>query len=78
MRAAKGTIGRAVDRPDPNVRFFLFYGPDEAQSRALAARLLEALTAAKFVIISGTVKSDPAALADEAGALSLFGGKRLI
>ena len=78
MRAAKGTIGRAVDRPDPNVRFFLFYGPDEAQSRALAARLLEALAAAKFVIISGAVKSDPAALADEAGALSLFGGKRLI
>ena len=78
MRAAKGTIGRSIDRPDPNCRFFLFHGPDDAQSRALGMRLLEAFAAAKFVILSGAVKSDPAALADEAGALSLFGGKRVI
>ena len=78
MRAAKGSIARAVDRPDPNIRFFLFHGPDDAQSRALGMRLLEAFAASKFVILSGAVKSDPAALADEAGALSLFGGKRVI
>jgi DNA polymerase-3 subunit delta len=78
VRAAKGSIIRAVDRPDPNIRFFLFHGPDDAQSRALGMRLLEAFAASKFVILSGAVKSDPAALADEAGALSLFGGKRVI
>ena len=78
MRASKASIVRSVDRPDPDVRIFLFHGPDEAQSRALGARLMEAFAAAKFVIISGAVKSDPAALADEAGALSLFGGKRVI
>jgi len=78
VRASKASIVRSVDRPDPSVRIFLFHGPDEAQSRALGARLLEAFAAAKFVIISGAVKSDPAALADEAGALSLFGGKRVI
>ena len=55
-----------------------FYGPDEAQSRALAQRLLTGLGAAKSVITGGAVKSDPALLADEAGAMSLFGGKRLI
>lgn len=78
MKATKGTIGRAVDQPNPDTRFYLLHGPDEAQSRALASRLLEALGAAKHAISGGLIKSDPAALVDEASALSLFGGKRLI
>ena len=78
MKGAKGSIGRAVDQPDPQVRFYLFYGPDEAQSRGLGARLLEGLGAAKFIVAAGSVKSDPASLADEAGAMSLFGGPRAI
>ena len=78
MKASRGSIGRSVDQPASNLRFYLFHGPDEAQSRALAARLLEGLGAARFMLAAGTVKSDPAALADEAGALSLFGGRRLI
>jgi DNA polymerase III subunit delta len=78
VKAAKGSIGRAVDQPNPQIRFYLFHGPDEAQSRALAARLLDGLGATKFLIAAGAVKSDPALLADEAGAMSLFGGKRLI
>ena len=41
-----------------------------------AQRLLEALGASKFDHRGGAVKSDPASLADEAGAMSLFGGKR--
>ena len=78
MKANKGTIGRTVDQPNASTRFYLFHGPDEAQSRALAARLLEALGATKSVVSSGAIKSDPAALVDEAGAMSLFGGKRLV
>lgn len=78
MKASKASIGRAVDHPDSTVRFYLFHGPDEAQSRALGARLLEALGAAKFVVAAAAVKSDPALLADEASAMSLFGGKRAI
>jgi DNA polymerase-3 subunit delta len=78
VKASKASIGRAVDQPDAMVRFYLFHGPDEAQSRALATRLLEALGATKFVIVGGAVKSDPALLADEASAMSLFGGKRVI
>ena len=78
MKAARGTIGRSVDRPDPAIRFYLFHGPDEAQSRALANRLLTGLGAEKFAVAAGAVKSDPALLADEAGAMSLFGGKRAI
>jgi DNA polymerase-3 subunit delta len=74
----KGAIGRWVDQPDSGIRFYLLFGPDIAQSRALGTRLVAALGANRFMIISNAIKSDPAALADEAGALSLFGGRRVI
>jgi DNA polymerase-3 subunit delta len=78
VKASRQTIGRAVDQPDSKIRFYLLYGPDEAQSRALGERLLQALGAAKFIVAAGAVKADPAALADEASAMSLFGGRRAI
>lgn len=78
MKAGKSSIGRALDQPGADIRFYLFHGPDEGQSRALAARLLEALGATKFVVAAGAIKSDPATLVDEASALSLFNGKRAI
>lgn len=78
MKIAKGQIARLVEQPAADTRFYLFWGPDEGQSRALASRLLQALGADRFIVISSAVKADPAALADEAGALALFGGKRVI
>ena len=78
MKASKASIGRAVDQPNAQLRFYLFHGPDDAQSRALGARLVQALGASKFLVTGGSVKSDPASLADEAGAMSLFGGARVI
>jgi DNA polymerase-3 subunit delta len=39
---------------------------------------VQALGADRFIVISNFIRSDPAALADEAGALALFGGKRVI
>ncbi|MBA3667371.1 MAG: DNA polymerase III subunit delta [Sphingomonas sp.] len=79
MKAAKGSFPRALDRPDPAIRFYLFYGPDEAGSRALALHLLKGLgDAEKFIVLGQAVKSDPAALADEAGAMALFGGTRAL
>lgn len=78
MKATKVNIARAVDQPSDSIRLYLFHGPDEAQSRALAARLLEALGATKSLVNANLVKSDPASLVDEAGAMSLFGGKRLL
>jgi len=78
MKASKSSIGRAVDQPDPKIRFYLLLGPDEAQSRALAARLLEGLGAQKFVLTAAEVKSNAALLVDEAAALSLFGQRRLL
>ena len=78
MKATKADIARSVDQPSDAIRFYLFHGQDESQSRALAARLLEALGASKFIVAGGAVKSDPASLVDEASAMSLFGGKRAI
>lgn len=78
MRAQRGTILRSVSQPDRSVRFYLFYGPDDAGSRALAEKLLKALDAEKVAIPGAAVKADPALLASEAGAISLFGGTRLI
>ena len=78
MKLVKGAIDRAIDRPDPAIRFYLFYGPDDAGSRHLATRLLNSLGAEKFAVLGAAVKSDPAVLADEAGAMALFGGPRAI
>ncbi|MEO7411382.1 MAG: DNA polymerase III subunit delta [Sphingomicrobium sp.] len=78
MKLSGATIGRAIDRPDPAVRFYLFYGPDDAGSRHLAGRLLTSLGAEKFAVMGSAVKADPAILADEAGAMALFGGPRAI
>jgi DNA polymerase III subunit delta len=78
MKAVKASLGRALDQPDPATRLYLFHGPDEAGSRALAERLLKGLGAEKFAMLGQAVKTDPASLADEAGAISLFGGKRAI
>lgn len=78
MKIATAQVARAVDKPDPAVKFYLFYGPDEAGSRHLATRLIGALGAEKFAISAAAIKGDPAALADEASAMALFGGPRAI
>ncbi|WP_310469241.1 DNA polymerase III subunit delta [Sphingomonas sp.] len=79
MKAAKGSLAGALDRPDAKCRFYLFYGPDDSQSRGHGERLLAGLGgAAKAVIAAAALKSDPAALADEASAISLFGEPRAL
>ena len=78
MKSARGRLGQSLDRPDPGVRFYLFYGPDESQSRAFAERLLRGLEAEKVGVSAHLAKSDPAIIADEASAIGLFGGKRAI
>ena len=66
MRAVKANLARALERPDPAIRFYLFHGPDESGSRALAIQLLRGLgDAEKFIVMGQSVKSDPAALAAE-------------
>lgn len=78
MKPARGGLGRALDQPDPKIRFYLFYGQDEGQSRSHAERLLKGLGAEKVAIAAQTLKSDPAMLADEGAAIGLFGGRRAL
>ena len=79
MKAVKASLNATLDRPPSGLRFYLFYGPDEAGSRALAMRLLKGLgNAEKFIVVGSAVKNDPASLADEAGAMALFGGARAL
>ncbi len=44
----------------------------------MAHRLLRALGAEKFAVAGASVREDPASLADEASAMALFGGPRVI
>jgi DNA polymerase-3 subunit delta len=80
VKAQRNQIERALDAADPAIRLFLLYGPDEAGSRALAARLGKAVGGgAERIDLTGTaLKADPARLPDEAAAISLFGDPRWI
>lgn len=78
MKASKASVGRSVDQPNPRVCFYLFYGPDESQARALGSRAVAALGASRLALSAGDIKTNPGLLAAEASAMSLFGEKRAI
>lgn len=80
MKVKLERIGPALDRPTTAVRLFLLHGPDEAGAMALTNRLARVMGAdAERVQLDGaTLRADPALLADEAAAISLFGGARWI
>lgn len=77
MKADKGQIARALDAPSDGVRLYLLYGPDEAGSNALVARLAKAMGegAERTDFTGDQIAADPAALTDAAAAISLFGDK---
>jgi len=80
MKPDEARLRRALDSADPDIRFYLFYGPDEAGSRALAERLGAAMgpDSERIDLTSAQLKADPALLADEAASIGLFGGRRWI
>ena len=75
---------RALARPDPAWRLFLFYGPDAGLVSERAAALArssvdDAQDAFQLVRMDGDdVASDPLKLVDEANTIGLFGGRRAI
>lgn len=79
MKATRPQLDKALKAP-AETRFFLFHGPDEAGSRALSHALAAAIgEGAERIDLSGAdLKSDPARLADEAAAISMFGDARWI
>lgn len=80
MKANAGSIQRYLDRPDPEIRLYLFHGPDEAGAHAYAARLAAALGQGveRVDVEPASLRNEPGRLIDEAASLSLFGEKRLI
>jgi DNA polymerase-3 subunit delta len=58
----------------------LFYGGDEAGSRALAAKIARSFEpgAERIDLLPAQIKADPAILADETASMSLFGAQRYI
>ena len=79
MKAKPADVQRALSRP-AETRLFLLHGPDEAGSRAWLKKIGEAMGAdAERIDLRGAeLKEDPARLADEAAAISMFGGARWI
>jgi DNA polymerase-3 subunit delta len=79
-----GDVEGALRRPDPRIGVFLFYGPDmgliNERARAIAERSVEDPSDPfQLIRIDGDdIASDPGRLADEAGTMGLFGGKRAI
>jgi DNA polymerase-3 subunit delta len=77
VKANKAQIERALKAPSSETRFFLLYGPDESGSRALM-KMLGPADAERVELSGAELKGDPARLADEAAAISLFGDPRVV
>jgi DNA polymerase-3 subunit delta len=80
IRADKGYSPKLIAA---DVRLILFHGPDEAASADLAAQLVAYLAPggdemAVVTLAPALLKSDPARLADEAAAVSMFGDRRVV
>ncbi len=80
MKANRAQVERGLADPPAEIRFFLLHGPDEAGSRALTRRLAAAIGegAERIDLTGAELKADPARLADEAAAISMFGDRRWI
>jgi len=80
VKANRPQVERALRSPSSDIRFFLLHGPDDSGSRALAKLIVDGLggEAERIDVSGGDLKGDPARLADEAAAISLFGGARYI
>lgn len=80
--------GRALDqlltRPGADLRAVLFYGPNEGRVREYAAQVAKSVVADlsdPFRVCQLSVadlKNDPARLADEAAAIAMTGGRRVV
>jgi DNA polymerase-3 subunit delta len=79
-----GDVEGALRRLDPRIGVFLFYGPDvgliNERARSLAERSVEDPSDPfQLIRIDGDdIAADPARLADEAGTMGLFGGRRAL
>jgi DNA polymerase-3 subunit delta len=84
MKIAGGRVESFLNRPDPALSAVLLYGPDEGLVRERAQRLVRAVLPdpqdpfGLSELGVDAVRSEPALLVDEARALSLGGGRRVV
>ncbi|MEO5865727.1 MAG: DNA polymerase III subunit delta [Sphingomonas sp.] len=80
MKGNPNQIRTAIDAVSPDIRLYLFHGPDESGAQDYAQRLARALgpEAERVDLEPGMLRANPGRLADEAASLSLFGGARHI
>lgn len=84
MKLQGAAIEKFLARPDPAIRVVVIYGGDEGLVRERAARLGKSVVSdlndpfRVALLTADALGADPSLLADEASALSLMGGRRLI
>lgn len=84
MKIAANRIESFIAKPDPRCRAVLVYGPDDGLVRERIEALIEAVAGSRndpFRISrldARTLEEDQARIADEAAALSLGGGRRVV
>lgn len=84
MKITAGQADRFCKAPDPKVRAVLVYGPDSGLVRERFDMLVKSVVADPgdpFLvsdIAPDTLKDDPARLGDEAAAMALTGGRRVV
>jgi DNA polymerase-3 subunit delta len=84
MKLKTGQIEGFIRRPDPAIRAILVYGPDDGLARERAQRLANGAVSDPddpFLVahLSGEdISADPPRLLDEAAAIPLTGGRRVV
>lgn len=84
MKLTWKTIEKFLKSPDPKARVVLVYGPDHGLMRERALKIAKTVTPDLddpfnvITLTSDILNEDPARLNDEANAMSMMGGARLI
>ena len=84
MKIAPARVAAFLQRPDPDIRAVLLYGPDAGLVRERADHLARTVCADladpfRVADLNGAaLAADPARLADESAQLSLIGGRRVV
>lgn len=84
MKLNAGQVDAFIRKPNPAMRAILVYGPDSGLARERAAKLMAGAIADPddpFLVADLTgaeISADPARLIDEAAAIPLTGGRRVV
>ena len=85
MKLAGAQLASFLKRPDEAITVALVYRPDEGLVRERADLLVRAILGDAgddpfrlALLTADTIRKDPASLADEAAAMSLMGGRRVV